>query len=82
MRRTEHPPEKKEWLEGVGRRLRKARLDRELSQRKFAKMLGIHANYLYEVEKGLSTLNIYTFTKACQLLGKCANSMLGRKGRL
>ena len=70
---------KQDFLIGVGKRLRKARKERGWTQSEFAKMLGVSQNTVSGIEKGRHALGLYKFYKACQLLGKCANSILGRK---
>ena len=71
--------DKQDFLIGVGKRLRKARKERGWTQSEFAKMLGVGQNTLCGVEKGRHAFNLHKFYKACQLLGKCANAILGRK---
>ena len=71
--------DKQDFLIGVGRRLRKARKKRGITQSEFAKMLGIGKNTLCGFEKGRHALGLYNFYKACRLLGICANSVMGRK---
>ena len=71
--------ESRDWWKAVGRRMKAARKSRGIEQKDFAKMLGVTINNYCNFENGKASLDLYLFYKACCLLGKCANSMMGRK---
>ena len=67
------------WTLAVGRRLRKARDDHGYSQADFAEKIDVPSSVLSSAENGRQALPLYAFFRACVILGKCANSMMGRK---
>ena len=71
--------EEMDWWKGIGRRMKAARKARGISQQDFAKMLDLSNNGYCNFENGKGVFNLYLFYKACTLLGKCANSMMGRR---
>ena len=52
---------------------------RGISQQDFAKMLDMSNSGLCHFERGRGSFNLYLFYRACKILGKCANSMMGRR---
>ena len=77
--RRDLTPEIHDWWKGLGRRMKTARKARGMTQKDFAKMLGVTAQNYSAFENGKASLDLYLFYKACMLLGKCANSMMGRR---
>ena len=71
--------EEKEWYNAIGRRIKAARKARGISQQDFAKMLDMSNSGLCHFERGRGSFNLYLFYRACKILGKCANSMMGRR---
>ena len=67
------------WWQAVGNRIKKARKQRGISQKDFAKMLGVPIPNYCNFENGKATLNLYVFYQACRILKICANSVMGRK---
>ena len=71
--------EEMDWWQSLGRRIKAARKERGIPQKEFAKMLDMSTTGLCHFEKGRGSFNLYLFYRACTLLGKCANSMMGRR---
>ena len=71
--------DEKRWWQAVGRRIKKARKQRGISQKDFAKMLGVPVPNYCNFENGKANLNLYVFYQACRILKICANSVMGRK---
>ena len=70
-----------DWYKALGRRIKTARKERGIKQKHFAKMLGVNNTGLCRFENGRGSFNLYLFYRACTLLGKCANSMMGRQAK-
>ena len=67
------------WWQAVGNRIKKARKQRGIKQKDFAKMLGAPIPNYCNFENGKGNLNLYVFYQACRILKICANSVMGRK---
>ena len=65
----------------LGKRIKRARKQRGLKQYEVADRMGIHRTQYSKIESGYAQIKIHRFLQICDILGKCANSMLGRKRR-
>ena len=71
--------EKEWWTTQLVDVLKQHARQRGISQQDFAKMLDMSNSGLCHFERGRGSFNLYLFYRACTLLGKCANSMMGRR---
>lgn len=69
-----------QWTEAVGARLKRNREQQDYAQGEFARIIEVSQPTLSAAEKGNKALPLYPFLRACEVLGKCANSMMGRRG--
>ena len=53
----------------VGERLKKARLDKKLTQEHLSEQLGISVAFLSKVERGTSHVNLKRLSQICDILG-------------
>lgn len=53
----------------VGERLKKARLDKKLTQENLSEQLGISVAFLSKVERGNSHVNLKRLSEICDILG-------------
>ena len=53
----------------VGERLKKARLDKKLTQENLSEQLGISVAFLSKVERGNSHVNLKRLSQICDILG-------------
>ena len=58
----------------VGERLKKARLDKKLTQENLSEQLGISVAFLSKVERGNSHVNLKRLSQICDILGVTAVS--------
>ena len=70
--------EERFWIE-TGQRMRKARKSRGFTQEHVAKKVGMSTAAWCWFEQGKGSISLYKFRKACKVLRKCSNAMLGRK---
>ena len=75
------PEQELVWMQAVGRRVRKARKDAGIKQQEFAKMIGMSPTTYNKFEQGRAKIQLCPFFKACIILKKDANSIMGRKRR-
>lgn len=47
-------------FELVGARIKKCRREKKWTQEKFAEIIDVSPHYIYEIERGLKTMSIYT----------------------
>ena len=52
----------------VGQRLRKARLDKEMTQENLAEKLDVSVAFLSRIERGLSHINLKRLSQICSIL--------------
>ena len=69
------------WVKAIGRRIRKFREAAGFSQKDFAQKIECPSPTLARAESGKHALPLFSFLRACQILGKDANYMLCRKRR-
>ena len=60
----------------VGKRVKKLRNERNLSQTKFGKMIGISGQYLGMIEKGANNLSVDLIVKICDVTGVSSDYIL------
>ena len=72
----------RDWVRETGKRLRKARVSQGYGQSEFAEMIECSNADLSNFENGRKSMPLYPFVRACVILGKCMNSVSGRKGRI
>lgn len=53
----------------IGQRLKRARLDRRITQDSLAKQLGISVAFLSRIENGSSQINLRRLSQICDILG-------------
>ena len=80
--RKEITPEEHAWYVATGKRLRRSREAKGISQRDFAEMIGVAPPLLNRFENGKAPLRLYAFVQACIILKKDMNGMCGIKGRV
>ena len=72
-----------EFIKETGSRIRKARIEAGISQKDFAEMIECSTALLNRFENGKifpgNCLNLWSFRKACKILKKDANYLLGRQ---
>lgn len=61
----------------VGKRLKKLRLEKGLTQAKLAEKAGLHTNSYAKIERGLRTPTNETIKKLSKALGVTATDILG-----
>lgn len=71
--------EEHQWRKQIGETFREAREEKQLRQNYVAQMMNIHPSVLSKFERGDAAIPLYAFRKGCQVLGKDANYMLGRR---
>lgn len=68
-----------DWVAMVGRKLRRAREEKGYTQKQLAIEIETTQSELNRAENGVKALPLFCFYRACVVLGKDANSMMGRK---
>ena len=53
----------------IGQRLKKARLDKKLTQEDLAEQLDVSVAFLSRIERGLSHINLKRLSQICNILG-------------
>lgn len=60
----------------IGERLKKARIDKNMTQEKLAKQIDVSVAFLSRVERGTSHINLKRLTQICEILGVSEGSIL------
>ena len=60
----------------VGERLKKARIDKNMTQEKLAEQIDVSVAFLSRVERGTSHINLKRLTQICEILGVSEGSIL------
>ncbi len=60
----------------IGERLRKARIDKNMTQEKLAEQIDVSVAFLSRVERGTSHINLKRLTQICEILGVSEGSIL------
>ena len=60
----------------IGERLRKARIDKNMTQEKLAEQIDVSVAFLSRVERGTSHINLKRLTQICEILGVSEDSIL------
>lgn len=60
----------------IGERLKKARIDKNMTQEKLAEQIDISVAFLSRVERGTSHINLKRLTQICEILGVSEGSIL------
>lgn len=53
----------------VGQRLKKARIDKEMTQENLAEQLDVSVAFLSRIERGISHINLKRLSQICSILG-------------
>jgi len=53
----------------IGQRLKKARIDKKMTQEKLAEKLDVSIAFLSRIERGSSHINLKRLTQICEILG-------------
>lgn len=53
----------------IGERLKKARIDKNMTQEKLAEQIDVSVAFLSRVERGTSHINLKRLTQICEILG-------------
>ncbi|MBQ7669054.1 MAG: helix-turn-helix transcriptional regulator [Clostridia bacterium] len=54
----------------VGKRIRRARTEKRITQEKFAEMIGVSTGYISQIESGLKCFNLKRFNEVGRILDK------------
>ena len=60
----------------IGERLKKARIDKNMTQEKLAEQIDVSVAFLSRVERGTSHINLKRLTQICEILGASEGSIL------
>lgn len=60
----------------IGERLKKARIDKNMTQEKLAEQIDVSVAFLSRVERGTSHINLKILTQICEILGVSEGSIL------
>ncbi len=60
----------------IGERLKKARIDKNMTQEKLAEQIDVSVAFLSRVERGTSHINLKRLTQICEILGVSESSIL------
>lgn len=60
----------------IGERLKKARIDKNITQEKLAEQIDVSVAFLSRVERGTSHINLKRLTQICEILGVSEGSIL------
>lgn len=60
----------------IGERLKKARIDKNMTQEKLAEQIDVSVAFLSRVERGTSHINLKRLTQICEILGVYEGSIL------
>lgn len=60
----------------IGERLKKARIDKNMTQEKLAEQIDVSVAFLIRVERGTSHINLKRLTQICEILGVSEGSIL------
>lgn len=60
----------------IGERLKKARIDKNMTQEKLAEQIDVSVAFLSRVERGTSHTNLKRLTQICEILGVSEGSIL------
>ena len=60
----------------IGERLKKARIDKNMTQEKLAEQIDVSVAFLSRVERGTSHINLKRLTQICEILGVSEGSVL------
>ena len=60
----------------IGERLKKARIDKNMTQEKLAEQIDVSVAFLSRVERGTSHINLKRLTQICEILGVSEGSIL------
>ena len=60
----------------IGERLKKARIDKNMTQEKLAEQIDVSVAFLSRVESGTSHINLKRLTQICEILGVSEGSIL------
>ena len=60
----------------IGERLKKARIDKNMTQEKLAEQIDVSVAFLSIVERGTSHINLKRLTQICEILGVSEGSIL------
>jgi len=60
----------------IGERLKKARLEKKLTQEKLAEKIDVSVAFLSRIERGSSQINLKRLSQICEILGKSEGEIL------
>jgi len=60
----------------IGMRLKQARMDKKITQKKLAEVLDVSVAYISRVERGSTTINLKRLSELCNLLGVSEGEIL------
>ena len=60
----------------IGERLKKGRIDKNMTQEKLAEQIDVSVAFLSRVERGTSHINLKRLTQICEILGVSEGSIL------
>lgn len=60
----------------IGERLKKARIDKNMTQEKLSEQIDVSVAFLSRVERGTSHINLKRLTQICEILGVSEGSIL------
>lgn len=60
----------------IGERLKKARLEKKLTQEKLAEKIDVSVAFLSRIERGSSQINLKRLSQICEVLGKTEGEIL------
>lgn len=60
----------------IGERLKKAKIDKNMTQEKLAEQIDVSVAFLSRVERGTSHINLKRLTQICEILGVSEGSIL------
>lgn len=60
----------------IGERLKKARIDKNMTKEKLAEQIDVSVAFLSRVERGTSHINLKRLTQICEILGVSEGSIL------
>lgn len=60
----------------IGERLKKARIDKDMTQEKLAEKLDVSVAFLSRIERGSSHINLKRLTQICDILGVTEGDIL------
>lgn len=60
----------------IGERLKKARIDKNMTQEKLAEQIDVSVAFLSRVERGTSHINLKRLTQICEIFGVSEGSIL------